>query len=166
MILPLTQIPIASLNEPSRALTKADLENDEIKELIANMLPTMYQEKGIGLAAPQVGKNIQLCIVGKDCIPEDFELKDPNNDLILVNPVYERAGRRAVYETEGCLSAPGKQGKVKRFKHINVSALDEHGTPIKFEAHGYFAHVIQHETDHLNSTLYIDKAESVWDVED
>lgn len=165
MLLPLTQVPTPSLSEPSRKLSKADLDTTEIKELIANMIPTMYHEKGIGLAAPQVGVNVQLCIVGKDCIPEDFDLKDPSKDLVLVNPNYERAGRRAVLETEGCLSVPGTQGKVKRFKHIAVTALDEHGEPMSFEAHGYFAHVIQHETDHLNATLYLDKAKSVWEIE-
>ena len=165
MILPLTQVPTQSLREPSRKLSKADLDTSEMKELIENMIPTMYHEKGIGLAAPQVGVNVQLCIVGKDCIPEDFDLKDPDQDLVLVNPQYERAARRAVLETEGCLSVPGKQGKVKRFKQIHVTALDEHGNEMKFDAGGYFAHVIQHETDHLNATLYLDKAKSVWDIE-
>ncbi len=165
MILQLTQVPTESLRKPSRALTKADLATDEMKQLIANMVPTMYHEKGIGLAAPQVGVNVQLCIVGKDCIPGDFFDQDEDKDLVLVNPTYERAGRRAVLETEGCLSVPGTQGKVKRFKHIHVTALDEHGEPMEFEAHGYFAHVIQHETDHLNATLYIDKAKSVWEIE-
>ena len=165
MLLPLTKIPNKSLRKPSRALSKVDLESDEIQTLIKNMIPTMYHERGIGLAAPQVGVNVQLCIVGKGCIPEDFTLKNPDTDLVLVNPAYERAGRRAVLETEGCLSVPGTQGKVKRFKHIVVTALDENGKPLEFEAHGYFAHVIQHETDHLKGTLYIDKAKSVWDIE-
>lgn len=165
MFIPLTQVPTPSLREPSRALSKADLETDEIKQLFADMIPTMYHERGIGLAAPQVGVNVQICIVGKDCIPEDFLIQNPNEDLVLVNPVYERAGRRSALETEGCLSVPGTQGKVKRFKHILVKALNQHGEPIEFEARGYFAHVIQHETDHLNATLYIDKAKSVWEIE-
>ena len=165
MYLPLTQLPTPSLREPSRSLTKADLEGDEIKQLIKDMIPTMYHERGIGLAAPQVGVNVQICIVGRDCVPDNFILQNPNTDLVLVNPIYERAGRRSALETEGCLSVPGTQGKVKRFKHISVTALDQHGNPLTFEAHGYFAHVIQHETDHLNATLYIDKAKSVWDIE-
>ena len=165
MLLPLTKVPTPTLHDPSKALSKEDLATDDMKQLIANMIPTMYHEHGIGLAAPQVGVNVQLCIVGKDCIPDDFSYIEKGKDLVLVNPAYTRAGRRAVLETEGCLSVPGTQGKVKRFKHISVTALDQHGNPIAFEAHGYFAHVIQHETDHLNATLYIDKAKSVWEIE-
>ncbi|PIR03129.1 MAG: peptide deformylase [Candidatus Magasanikbacteria bacterium CG11_big_fil_rev_8_21_14_0_20_43_7] len=165
MLRPLTKIPTPSLHKPSRALTKADLETPEIKQLIADMIPTMYHEQGIGLAAPQVGVNVQVCIIGKDCFPEAFNIQDRNKDMVLINPAYTRTSRRAALETEGCLSVPGKQGKVKRYKEIHVTALDEHGVSLTFHAGGYFAHVIQHETDHLNSTLYIDKAKSVWEIE-
>jgi len=165
MLLPLTQIPTPSLHEPSRALTKEEILSPEIQKLIENMIPTMYKEQGIGLAAPQVGVNVQLCIIGKDAIPEDFVPKDPNKDMILINPSYERISRKTALETEGCLSVPKRQGKVKRYKQVHVKALDEHGEPIEFDAGGYLAHVAQHETDHLNGTLYIDKAETTWEIE-
>ncbi|PIR74954.1 MAG: peptide deformylase [Candidatus Magasanikbacteria bacterium CG_4_9_14_0_2_um_filter_42_11] len=165
MILPLTEIPTPSLHEPSRTLTKKDVLSQEIQKLIENMIPTMYKEQGIGLAAPQVGVNVKLCIIGKDAIPENFVQKDPNKDLVLINPVYQRMSRKAVLETEGCLSVPGQQGKVKRYKQVHVEALDEQGDPISFNASGYLAHVAQHETDHLNGILYIDKAETTWEIE-
>lgn len=165
MLLPLTQIPTPSLHEPSRALTKDEILSPEIQKLIEDMIPTMYKEQGIGLAAPQVGVNVQLCVIGKDAIPEDFLPKDANKDLVLINPSYERISRKTALETEGCLSVPGRQGKVKRYKQVHVKALDEKGEPIEFNAGGYLAHVAQHETDHLNGTLYIDKAETTWEIE-
>ncbi|EKD66915.1 MAG: hypothetical protein ACD_48C00677G0001 [uncultured bacterium] len=164
MLLPLTKIPTPSLHEHSRRLTKEEILSPEIQQLIQDMIPTMYKEQGIGLAAPQVGVNIQLCIIGKEAIPENFFPTNISKDLVLINPTYTRTGRKVVLETEGCLSVPGKQGKVKRYKQIYVEALDEQGEPIHFEAHGYLAHVAQHETDHLNAILYIDKADTVWDI--
>ncbi|KKS52050.1 MAG: hypothetical protein UV82_C0017G0016 [Candidatus Magasanikbacteria bacterium GW2011_GWD2_43_18] len=165
MILPLTTIPTPSLHEPSRVLTKKEILSPEIQQLIQDMIPTMHKEQGIGLAAPQVGVNVKLCVIGKDAIPEDFVPHMTSENLILINPTYQRTGRKAVLETEGCLSVPGKQGKVKRYKQIHVEALNEHAEPISFEATGYLAHVAQHETDHLNGTLYIDKAETTWEIE-
>ncbi|PIR76409.1 MAG: peptide deformylase [Candidatus Magasanikbacteria bacterium CG10_big_fil_rev_8_21_14_0_10_42_10] len=164
MILPLTTIPTKSLHEPSRALTREEILSPEIQQLIADMIPTMYASQGIGLAAPQVGKNIKLCIIGKDAIPEDFTETDPTKDIVLINPTFSRINRRAALETEGCLSVPKKQGKVKRYKQVHVEALNEKGEHMSFDASGYLAHVAQHETDHLNGTLYIDKAETIWDI--
>jgi len=165
MILPLTKIPTPSLHEPSQALTKDEILSPKIQKLIQDMIPTMYRGKGIGLAAPQVGVNVKLCVIGKEAIPEDFFPKDSTKDLVLINPTYKRTGKRVVQETEGCLSVPGKQGKVKRYRQVHVDALDEQGNPLSFEAGGYLAHVAQHETDHLNGIVYIDKAETIWEIE-
>lgn len=169
MTLPLTVVPAPSLHEPSKKLTKEEILSDEIQSLIADMIPTMYAEHGIGLAAPQVGKNVQICVIGKDAVPEDMILPEGASDLVLINPTITRGGRRTFLATEGCLSVPGKHGKIKRYRHIRLEALDRYGNPIVYEgvnrtSHD-FAHVVQHEVDHLHSTLYIDKAQSVWDIE-
>ncbi len=169
MILPITKIPTPSLHEPSKKLTREEIASPEIQGLIDDMIPSMYVANGIGLAAPQVAHNVQICILGKDCIPGNFPYAKPGEDLILINPILTRTGKKARFNTEGCLSVPGQCGKVRRLCNIHIEALDRHGEALSFdvvhkEDHD-FGHVLQHEIDHLNSTLYIDKAESVWDVE-
>ncbi len=155
--LPIIQLPTPSLRARSRELTLAELESNEIQTLINNMIPTMYGDDGIGLAAPQVAENVRIAVIGKDADPH---LK---HDLVLVNPVIERISKKTNVDTEGCLSVPGKMGKVKRFTDIRVKALDRAGKEIEFKAHHYFARVIQHELDHLDGILYIDRA---FDIED
>ncbi len=123
------------------------------------MIPTMYDDDGIGLAAPQVARNVRIVVVGKGA---DRSLKE---DLVLVNPEWTRVSKKTNVDTEGCLSVPNVFGKVKRFSDIHVSAQDRDGNKLEFEAHKYFARVIQHETDHLNGTLFIDKASELWEVE-
>lgn len=155
--LPVLKSPTPSLRVRSREVTLHELASDDIQTLIDNMIPTMYGDDGIGLAAPQVGQNVRIAVIGKDA---DHSLK---TDLILVNPVFERISKKTNVDTEGCLSVPGKMGKVKRFTDLRVRALDRHGKEIEFKAHHYFARVIQHEVDHLDGILYIDRA---FDIED
>ncbi len=128
----------------------------ELKKLIQNMIKTMYADDGIGLAAPQIGKNIQLCIIGKDAIPNS------NKDLILINPSWEKISDETNTDLEGCLSIPNTYGLVKRYSHILVKAVDEDLQPIKLKAQNFMARVIQHEIDHLNGVLFIDKAEKIY----
>lgn len=150
-------------------LSKKEINSHEIQTLIDRMIPTMYESHGIGLAAPQVAHNIQLCIIGKDAIPNNFNLTREDEDLILINPTIIRTGKKARFDTEGCLSVPEKNGRVRRICYFHIDALDRHGKPISFDvAHKNshdFGHVLQHEIDHLNGILYIDKAESVWKTE-
>lgn len=124
--------------------------NDELKALVADMAETMYDAPGIGLAAPQVGHSIRLVIM-------DITAKDEENELlVLVNPeISEATG--AELEEEGCLSLPDLTAKVKRFTHIKVTAQDIDGEPLEFEAEDWFARVIQHEFDHIEGTLFLDR---------
>lgn len=169
-MLPIVKLPTASLRERSKEIDTAFLLTPETQQLIQDMIPTMYGDDGIGLAAPQVGQNIRLCIVGKASIPKKHELRavtaDQNKDLILVNPVWKKMSRKMVWDTEGCLSVPKVFGKVQRQKYIAVKALDECGHQLQFTAENFFARVIQHEVDHLDGILFIDKAKDVYRVPD
>ena len=123
------------------------------------MIETMYIKDGVGLAAPQVGRSIQLCTIIKQ-----YNEFTPGEDLCLINPTWEKLNRKQEWDEEGCLSVPGKFGKIKRYTDIKVSAFDKKGKPITFEAHNFFARIIQHELDHLNGHLYIDRAKDVHEV--
>ena len=118
----------------------------DIKRIIADMTETMWHQVGIGLAAPQVG------------LPHRILVMDDGKGgaQALINPVIEsRSG--TVREEEGCLSLPGVFADVERSKTVRVSALDADGTPISFEASGLRARVVQHELDHLDGILFIDR---------
>ena len=156
--LTIIKLPTPSLRVRSRELTIHELASPEIQTLIDNMIPTMYGDDGIGLAAPQVAENVRIAVIGKDAAPH------LETDLVLVNPVIERISKKTNVDEEGCLSVPGKKGKVKRFTDIRVKALDRSGKEIEFKAHHYFARVIQHELDHLDGILYIDRAFDIEDV--
>lgn len=127
------------------------------------MISTMYGADGMGLAAVQVGHNIRICVIGKQAIPEKHQLKQ--EDLILINPVWVKTGLRKLEDVEGCLSVPKKYGKVKRYKNIKVTALDALGNPLSFSASDLLARVIQHEVDHMDGVLFIDKAKNVYEVD-
>lgn len=172
MTLPIVKLPTPSLRQRSQEIDRATLMSPEIQQFIQDMIPTMYGDDGIGLASPQVGKNIRICIIGKDAIgslsrPGDKSWKKTKaeKDMVLVNPVFERISKKTEIDVEGCLSVPKKYGKVKRFRDIKVSGWDENGNDLSFEAHGFFARVIQHEVDHLDGILFIDRAKDVYDVE-
>lgn len=118
----------------------------EVKTLVADMVETMYHEVGIGLAAPQVGFSLRIIIVDDGT----------GEARPLLNPVITAQGGRVVAE-EGCLSIPGIFAPVERAEWIEVEALDDQGSPLRFKAQGLHARVIQHEIDHLDGLLFIDR---------
>ena len=121
--------------------------NDAIRKLIADMFETMYAEEGVGLAATQVNRHIQVIVMDLGC-----DTKDPR---VLINPeLLEADGEQ--FNTEGCLSVPGASEKVKRAEHVVVKALNEVGEVFTWEAEGLAAVCIQHEMDHLKGKLYVD----------
>jgi len=159
MILPIVTIPTPSLRDRSKEVTRDFVLQADTQEFIKNLIITMYADDGIGIASPQVGKNIRICIVGREATP------DKKQDLVLVNPVWSKTSRKTEWDTEGCLSVPKVYGKVKRYTNIHVDALDAQGNPISFEAKKFFARVIQHEVDHLDGVLFIDKAKDTYEVD-
>lgn len=167
-MLPIVTLPTPTLRERSKKVDREVLLSEDIQQFIDEMFPTMHNADGIGLAAPQVGNNIRVCTIGKDALPEHndiwIQLGQENTDIALVNPTWERTSKKTDVDTEGCLSVPGKVGRVKRYKDIRVCAWTREGKELRFDAHDYFARVIQHEVDHLDGVLYIDKATNVRDI--
>jgi len=119
-------------------------------DLIDNMFETMYAEEGVGLAAPQVGILKRIAVV---------DIRE-GNKIVLINPEIIEEEGKAIRE-EGCLSIPGETGNVIRSEKIKVRSLDREGNEIEFEAEGLEARAIQHEIDHLDGILFIDKVVEV-----
>ncbi len=159
MIYKIVTIPTPTLRDRSKEVTRDFVLLPETQQFIQDLVMTMYADDGIGIAAPQVGNNIRICIIGKEATP------DKKHDLVLINPTWEKTSRKTDWDTEGCLSVPKTYGKVKRFTTIHVEALDTQGNPLSFDAKKFFARVIQHEVDHLDGVLFIDKAKDTYTVE-
>lgn len=123
---------------------------DEIRQLIDDMAETMYDAPGVGLAATQIGVGLRIFVV--DCAGED----EPSDFRVFINPeILEKDGVQVW--NEGCLSFPGVSEEIKRAERVKVRALDRDGKPFELEAHGLLAVAIQHETEHLDGILMIDK---------
>lgn len=128
--------------------------NGHICMILDDMLETLHEQNGIGIAAPQVGVMRRMFIV---------ELDDVTYELI--NPEFVlQEGEQ--FEEEACLSVPGYAGKVKRPEYVKIKGLDRKGSPVEYEGHGLLAVAFCHEYDHLDGILYIDKAEDVRNVDD
>ena len=164
---------IAQLGEPvlrrvARPLSVEELASPAIQTLIDDMIETMHDADGAGLAAPQVYESIQLCVIELDENPRYPDtLQIPLT--VLVNPVVTPAVSSPVDALapedsmamfEGCLSVTGLRGKVTRPRRVRVQALDRHGQPLDLVWEGVSASVVQHETDHLRGVLYVDRADS------
>lgn len=162
-MLKIVTLPDKSLRERSTEVDRDLLLTPKIQKLIDEMIPIMYAADGVGLAAVQVGTGLRLCTIGKAAVPTKHTLKQ--EDFVLVNPVWTKTSVRKAEDTEGCLSVPKTYGKVKRYKHIKVSALDRHGNSLSFNASDLLARVVQHEVDHMDGILFIDKAKDIYQVE-
>ncbi|EKD43962.1 MAG: Peptide deformylase [uncultured bacterium] len=156
MLLPVVTEPNSILHQKGRDLTKEELQTPAIKKLIKNMTETMYVKDGVGIAAPQVNESIQLCVIGKQFSPINIR-----EDLVLVNPTWTKLSIKKAWDSEGCLSVPFVYGDVKRYVKIKVKALNQHGEPIEFVAQDFPARIVQHEVDHLNGVLFIEKARNL-----
>ncbi|WP_334038525.1 peptide deformylase [Alteromonas macleodii] len=121
--------------------------NDEIKQLVSDMFETMKDENGIGLAATQVNRHVQVVVMDVS--------EDQNEPRVFINPEIIRKDGSTISE-EGCLSVPGSYAKVERAESITVKALDQNGESFELDAEGLLAICIQHELDHLKGKLFID----------
>lgn len=124
----------------------------DFQGLIDDMVKTMYDANGIGLAAPQIGKSWRLAIVAPEA---DRTLSAP---VVLINPTIKQASVEQEDGEEGCLSVPGVFGRVRRSKNISIAAFDRHGKPLQLQAQDLFARVIQHELDHLDGVLFLQRS--------
>lgn len=133
-----------------RSVEISDITDKNVQKLIPQMIETMHQEQGIGLAAPQVGYNIRLIIVSSK-----------NGPLACLNPLLVKSSFLKEWGEEGCLSVPGVYGLIKRSRRTVVTFKDKNGKNVLLKASGLLARVFQHEIDHLNGILFIDKAKNI-----
>ena len=149
MILDIVVYPDPRLKEVCKPVTEV---TEEIRQLAADMIETMYAAPGVGLAAPQVGRNIRMLVM--DPAMKDEE-KQPR---VLINPVLTLSGEEVVSEQEGCLSVPmNYRADVKRMSKAHLSATDLDGNVIEEDLEDFAAIVMQHEYDHLDGVLFIDR---------
>jgi peptide deformylase len=153
-------LPNKILRQNARKVTSFDAE---LQTLIDDMVDTMRAAPGVGLAAPQVDVPLRVIVVEFSEDPEDEET--PPKLYTLVNPEIARASAEEELGTEGCLSIPGIVGDVERPITVTVKGLNRRGQSVKIKAGGWLARIFQHEVDHLNGVLFVDKAERVWQVE-
>lgn len=135
-------------------------DTPEIHELIKDMIETMKDAQGAGLAAPQVGESIQLVIFGVDK-NERYPDAEEVPFTVLINPVITPLTQEKEDDWEGCLSVPGMRGVVPRYKKINYKGFDQYGNEINRNAEGFHARVVQHECDHLFGILYPSRIENM-----
>lgn len=130
-----------------------EFDTPAMKTLIADMFDTMHAANGAGLAAPQIGVNLQLVIYG---FKDNARYPDapPVPQTVLINPKLTPLSDAMDEAFEGCLSVPGLRGVVERFTRLHYEGVDEHGAPIVRDAEGFHARVVQHEVDHLHGILY------------
>jgi peptide deformylase len=149
-----------------KAVRVADF-GDKFQILVDDMVETMLDAPGTGLAAPQVGVSQRVIVVR---LPDDEESVEEYGDqagllYVIANPEIVKTSRGKVKGVEVCLSIPNYAGEVKRFETVTIKGLDRHGKPLRVKAVGWQARVFQHEIDHLDGKLYIDIAEEVWRFE-
>lgn len=159
---PIAHLPEPILRKKAKAVTKFD---KDLQTLIDDMIETMREAPGVGLAAPQVNVPLQVAVVeyaeGED--EEENEGKALRKKLyVLVNPQIVKVSEEKALGVEGCLSIPGLVGEVERYQAIQVKALNRHGQPVKHKVSGWTARIFQHEIDHLHGVLFTDKALRVW----
>lgn len=162
MILPLVLPDNPVLRKNADAIVR--FGDPQLQKLIDDMIPTMYERDGIGLAAPQVNHSLRLAVIVPD--PERYQefKKKGNEAIVLVNPRIEKHSLRTEAQDEGCLSVPGYAGPVKRWKSVAVSYQDRTGEKKFIKGSGLLAKVLQHEIDHLNGSLFIDKAVRLYKI--
>lgn len=154
-------LEIVTLPDPvlRRKAHKIGAIDKDMQSLIDNMVETMREAPGVGLAAPQVGVSERLIVV--EFGDEDDE-EAPKKLFVVINPEIVDTSTETVNGVEACLSIPGLAGEVERNVKITVKGLNRHGKPVKIKADGWLARIFQHEIDHLEGVLFVDRATKVW----
>jgi peptide deformylase len=148
-IMPVIKMDNPVLHQKAKRVRKID---DSIQKLIDNMIETMHDIEGMGLAAPQVGVPLQVVVI---------QSPDEEDVITLINPEIVKISEETEMMMEGCLSLPGYNGEIKRSTSITVKARDRQGKLIRIKGEGLLAQVLQHETDHINGIVFVDHLESI-----
>ncbi|MES2221586.1 MAG: peptide deformylase [Acidobacteriota bacterium] len=168
MLLKIVAVGHPVLRQTPHALTPKEIKSAEIKDLIEYMRETLRDAPGVGLAAPQIGQSLNLAVIEDRAeyhkAATEAELKDrervPVDFHVLINPQIELLSDAKISFFEGCLSLPGFMAEVPRSRAVRVRCLDHHGKPHVIEARGWYARILQHEIDHLQGRIYIDRMQS------
>ncbi|XAR67768.1 Peptide deformylase [Bertholletia excelsa] len=153
------------LHEPAREVSPEEIGSNKIQKIIDDMIEAMRKSPGVGLAAPQIGIPLKIIVLEdtKEYISyqpkEEIKAQDrrPFDLLVIVNPKLKKKGNKTALFFEGCLSVDGFRAMVERYLEVEVTGWDRNGHPIKVDASGWQARILQHECDHLAGTLYVDK---------
>ena len=160
------------LRRKAKKVTRFD---GKLQNLIDDMIETMHDAPGVGLAAPQVSESVRLFVTHLEEVQEDETNSDDQKDVaipglgrmhVMINPKITYFSGETTLCTEGCLSLPGYLGDVSRALEISIKYTDRYSQRRKLKTNGWMARVIQHEYDHLEGVLFIDKAEKIWLAED
>jgi len=164
-------LPEPILRRKAKPITKID---KDLQTLVDDMIETMREAPGVGLAAPQVNIGQQLIVVEYSEDEDEQEDENPESDpkprkpkklYVMINPEIVKASEEKVMGVEGCLSIPNIQGEVERHEAIQVKGLNRYGRPQKLKVDGWMARIFQHEIDHLNGVLFTDIASHVWKLQ-
>jgi len=172
-------LKIARMGHPvlrvkARAIERTDIRGAALQKLIDDMIETMIEYRGVGLAAPQVHEGLRLFVATLDADDDEDEAGDETGDetgdehkgdgrsapVVVINPELIPVRSEVLEDWEGCLSVPDIRGRVPRAREVIMRAFDRHGGRIELRAHDYPARVIQHETDHLDGILFFDRMRS------
>lgn len=139
------------LRQRARELEPTEVRTPAFQKLVDDLIETMTEYEGIGLAAPQVHESVRLFVAGVSGSGDNLKI------VPFINPVITPIGEEQAEDWEGCLSIPGISGRVRRAKEVLITALDRRGKPFELTLKGHPARVVQHETDHLDGVLYFDR---------
>jgi len=164
MLLKIVQAGHPVLRERARELAADELRSAEIQQLIGLMRDTMRDAPGVGLAAPQIGVGLRIAVI-EDAVSANPDAPNEREREavpfhVIINPVLHLVPGDNITFTEGCLSVRGFVARVARARSVRVECLDEHGAPCVIEARGWYARILQHEIDHLDGALYIDRMDT------
>jgi peptide deformylase len=148
--LPIVRLGHPALRTPAQPVPPARIALPETQSLIDDMIETMREANGVGLAAPQVGVELQLFLY-QAAGPPEIPLQ------VVINPMIRPQSGELVYDWEGCLSIPDLRGLVPRHPAVRVQALDREGRPLDYLVSGFEARIVQHEFDHLNGVVFLDR---------
>ena len=153
-------LPDPVLKRKAHTVTKFD---KDLLTLLDDMVETMREAPGVGLAAPQIGLSDRIVVIEYYEREEDEENEDaPKKVWSIINPEIVKSSEETLMGVEGCLSIPGLLGEVERHAEVQVKGLNRHGKPMKVKAKGWLARIFQHEIDHLNGVLFTERATRVW----